>query len=372
MRGLSLADRLYARFANRKPFFYEGWGNLFALEYLLNVTDPAALYTQGPSAVQLEEDGGTWAGEMLVRRVRFESPYRFSRTFAGRTMVSWLPPEAAVASGLFVLPNKFAGGPVAVHFAATGDEGLKRRLHWMGLPLAREGVASLILEHPMYGGRRLWKRDARPARVTDFLMMSRAAQDEGIGVALELVRRGYGPIVFTGISMGGYMALAAAARSGLRAAVAACIPSHSAGPVYTEGVLSRSVDWRKLGAGLGDWSASVTRDRVAASRASRTRAGRTRVTREEVWTPEEKARAVLRRLLALGDIQNLPRVREPRAISVVNARRDAYIPPASRQAIHDCYPEAHYTELDRGHIGSFLFGADVFRRAIHEALARLR
>ena len=351
----SLADVLYARVANRKPFFYDGWGNTFALEYLLNIKNPSELYGRVPAAVQFEQMSSRRVQGTLVQKMTFASPYFFVRHHRGRTMTSWLPPEASQVACLFVFPRQFSGGPVAIHFAATGDEGQERRLRWLALPLAREGIASVILEHPMYGQRRLLGCDSRPARVTDFLMMSRAAQDEGIGVARHLQNCGYGPIVFTGISMGGYMALAACARSGLVAAVAACIPSHSAGPVYTEGVLSRSVHWAALGRGLGPWAEAVCRNLPGGVAAD----------------PRPAARAVLTRLLALGDIDNLPRVKRPHAIAVVNARRDAYIPPASREAIHACYPEASYQEVDRGHVGAFLFGADTFRRAIHAALARL-
>ena len=351
---VSLADLAYARLANRKPFFYEGWGNTFALEYLLGLSDPGVLYGQVPEAVEPVTVGSRRVRGFLVRELEFFSPYRFVRAHRGKVMTSWLPPEAARCAMEFVFPRNFHRGPVAIHFAATGDERLARRMRWLALPLAREGVASVILLHPMYGSRRLVGRDSRPARVSDFLMMSRAAQDEGIGVAHWLRNSGYGPIVFTGISMGGYMALAAAARSGMIAAVAACIPSHSAGPVYTDGVLSRSVDWGALGRGLGAWAGEP---RIAAQ-APTERA-------------EDRARLVLTRLLALGDIENLPRVKRPRAIAVVNARRDAYIPPASREAIRRCYPEAHYQEVDRGHIGAFLLAAGTFRRAIHEALARL-
>lgn len=344
-----MLDRAYSAVANRKPVFYEGWGETLALEYLLSLSNPSTLYRDRVPEVSVLLDQ-TWSDDdCQFQTFSYQSPYRFLRRWKGRQLAYQLPAEIAQGRLLFVRPKRSFSGAVAIHFASTGDEGFSRRLRFMAKPLAKRGVASVLIENPLYGSRRLPGKDTRPSTITDFLRMSRANQDEGIAIARALLQAGYGPLAFVGISMGGYMAIASASRFGRRVAVAACIPSHSAGPVYTNGVMARSVDWHALEAGLGDWAAA-TRNRS-----------------KNVW-----ARQTLERLLGLGNVVNLPRLKAPAALRVVNARRDAYIPRESQNAILACYPQSRCAELDYGHVGAVLWGSDLFVDATLQAFAGLR
>ena len=119
---------------------------------------------------------------------------------------------------------------MVIHFAASGDEGSLRRRKTMALPLLARGVASIIPEHPFYGERssKEFRPSSVPATFTDFLMMSRAAADEGVALIRYLKGEGFVRICSAGVSMGSYTAMAAAARSGEAVAIAACLPMHSA------------------------------------------------------------------------------------------------------------------------------------------------
>lgn len=45
--------------------------------------------------------------------------------------------------------------PWAIHLAATGDEGFSMRRNFIAAPLLKENIASLILQIPFYGKRRI-------------------------------------------------------------------------------------------------------------------------------------------------------------------------------------------------------------------------
>ena len=79
------------------------------------------------------------------------------------TVPGFLPPESLTARFQLVTPRLWraaAGGggggsrPVVVLLPGTGEHGFLRRRHLISRPLARAGIASLILEGPYYGPRR--------------------------------------------------------------------------------------------------------------------------------------------------------------------------------------------------------------------------
>lgn len=61
---------------------------------------------------------------------------------------SWDAPHADGA------PHWAKHRPVTVVLAGTGEQRFQRRRHFLAYPLARAGVASLILESPFYGARK--------------------------------------------------------------------------------------------------------------------------------------------------------------------------------------------------------------------------
>eukprot|EP01094_Clydonella_sp_ATCC50884_P024589 TRINITY_DN6206_c0_g1_i2.p1 TRINITY_DN6206_c0_g1~~TRINITY_DN6206_c0_g1_i2.p1 ORF type:complete len:783 (-),score=168.07 TRINITY_DN6206_c0_g1_i2:74-2422(-) len=73
----------------------------------------------------------------------------------------------------------FPSLPLVFHYSATGDHGYFRRRQYFARPLAKEGVASLLLESPFYGSRKPTDQVESSLRhVTDLMTM-------GIGIVSE-------------------------------------------------------------------------------------------------------------------------------------------------------------------------------------------
>lgn len=339
-------DRLYSKWANRQPFFYEGWGRRDIIDDLLKLGARKVnrnLAGRKLAAPRISWTPGRVLKDAIVREGVFESPFYYDWKPGRKKQTEILPPEIAFARLQLILPRRRTGDwrPLVLHFAATGDEGFGRRSRALARPLARQGIASAILENPYYGQRRPpGQPDSRPRTVTEFLQMSRAAQDEGLVLLEHFRRAGFGPLGVTGVSMGGYIALVTAAQVDFPLAVAACIPCHSAAPVWTTGVLGDSVDWSTLAAGLN---------------------GRGKDPREHLFD-----------LLDLSDLCHLPVPPAADRAILIGATDDEYIPPASVRAAHEHWTGSELRWIKGDHVGSFLFHLKDFRLATAESLERVR
>jgi esterase/lipase superfamily enzyme len=366
-------DKLYVSLANRKPFFSQGWGDSRLLEHILT-TDPLRL-NHGPAArvppIEIQwaadekakiENGAAASSAAGIREGRFQSPFRYEwrprqaiaekrgRARNGRpahfeakhqSIVHTLPEPVQTARLQLIVPEGVENPPLVLHFAATGDEGFSRRRAALAEPLLRLGIASAILENPFYGSRRMPGRDSsNSATVQELLQMSRAAQDEALALLRVFRAMGFRRLGVTGVSMGGYMALAVSARHPEPLAVAACIPSHSASPVYTEGILSGRCDW-----------AALERSNPFADR----------------YNPRE----LLGHILDASDLRHLAPPPAPEACVIVGGRRDAYIPAYSTAITHHLRPGSQLHWIDMGHVSSFIFGRGAFLNAIRESFQRL-
>jgi len=81
--------------------------------------------------------------------------------------------------------------------------------------------------------------------------------------------------------------------------------------------------------------------------------------------------AFMRELLDRTDLRRLPPPARPDAAFLVAAKRDAYVPPAAAERLHDHWPGSHFQWLNTGHIGAFLFHRRTFIAAIRSAFAQL-
>lgn len=340
-------DRLYVSLANRKPFFSGGWGDERLLTHVLE-SDPVRLNHAPAELVPSIEVEWTEISA-TVREGRFRSPFRYEwsqnstsgKQKRNQTIVHTLPEAIQTARVQLIRPEHVENPPLVLHFAATGDEGFQRRRLAFAEPLRRAGIASAILENPFYGSRRMPGRDtSNSATVQELLQMSRAAQDEALALLRHFRALGFRRQGVTGVSMGGYMALAVSARHPEPLAVAACIPSHSASPVYTEGILSRCCDWTAL----ARLNPLATRRTV----------------------PE-----LLRDVLDVSDLRHLPPPPLPEACVIVGGRRDAYIPAYSTTIAHQLRPGSELRWIDMGHVTSFVLGRGAFLHAIHTAFQKL-
>ena len=336
-RRRSILDRLYSGATGRGlRFFEEGWGPEAQIKAFGALPDRVG----EPGRLELL---WTWRREsrgVLLQRGVFTSP-----------MADRLPAESHRAHVLLVLPRgrrppltedvaPGSRGPIALQLAATGDQGFGRRLRAFALPLARRGIASLILENPFYGVRRPHDQvGVLLNRFTDLLTMGEATVREGWALLEWLARRGFGPLAVTGVSMGGHMSSIIGAVTRRPVAIVPCIGMHSAAPVFADGILSEQLAWDVLGASVG--GAEAARERV-------------------------------REVLAASDVRRYPMPERPDATIGVSALRDAYIHTGSIQLIASHWPGAEIRWVPAGHVRAYLAHASAFREAVVDALERLQ
>jgi dienelactone hydrolase len=318
----NLLDHLYATVANRQRFFSEGVGDEETLAWAMR-PEPGAV-------AALDVVWAPWVRErgLLRRRGAFASP-----------LMRRLPVPAGVARVELVAPESlYDQMPVCVHLAATGDEGFDRRRRLFARPLARRGIASLILENPFYGSRRVTGRGGRaPGTVADLALMARATVEEAVAILSWLRRSGHRVVGVSGVSMGGQMAALAAASVSFPLAAIPCLPSRTPASVFLDGLLSRVVDWPAL---------------------------------EHDWGPGARQR--LRETLLLGDVCALPPPLHPGAAIIVAARRDRYVPLADPRAIQRHWPGSELRLLDTGHVGAVLLHSRRMVEGVVDAFDRMR
>jgi hypothetical protein len=279
---ISLLDTIYSKLANRDLFFQSGWGDKEGLYYLL-ANHPTEIHLRPVRDIELIWKSETKEKEFIIK----EGSWRIS----------------------------------------------------MAIPLIQKGIGSVLLENPFYGRRRPKDQKGVVLKTfTEFLRMSRATTDEGIALLRYLRKEGYSNLGVTGISMGGYVAITAAARSELELAVAACIPSHSGSPVYIDGALSRACDWKSL---------------------------------QSDSPNKNDARHFMRLILDRADIRSFPKPKRPDAMIIVGAQNDGYIPNYSTKIIKNHWSESTIRWVSTGHVGSFLFCLGDFRKAVVDSFRLL-
>lgn len=314
-------DRVSARALAHTPphkrVFRAGWGDPDALAAYLEV---AALSTPIPD-IPIEEGPERSFDSLAGRDLLFESPGRF------------LPEASRLARARLVTPPD-GTDRVVVLMAAWNDQGYKGRL-----PLARDlavrGIASVMLEQPLYGERGTLPGDEQPiATVADFMWMGRSAVLEGRVLAAHFRRQGH-RVGVTGYSMGGNMAGFLAASMPFPVAPALLAASFSPGPPFLHGILGGTIAWEALG---GD-------------------------------TPETRQR--LSDVLHSASILRFPAPPHTRAAVLVAATRDGYVPTASTQAIHRHWPGSIMEWVNAGHGTLLWFHRDRLVGAVVRAFERL-
>lgn len=305
---VSRLDHLYARWANRRPSFHEGWGAPIpgwpAIE---------------PTPVRVEWDRTSW----LFRSGTFRSPVPGLPDRCSRGHLEWWMP-----------PGAGRDTPVCLHFAATGDEGyLFRRV--VALPLLRRGIGSLILENPYYGVRRpTGQSGTRLRSFSDLWTMGTTTVAEGVSLLAWLADQGYRRLGVAGVSMGGQVAALVASHWARPVATVAYVCPHNSEVVFTRGAMRISCDWEALGG-------------------------------------EEAAVPRLRELLSATDLRAFPPPARPRSSILVAAQFDAYVPRWSADLLHQAWPGSTLRWLPTGHVGAALFYRGAFRRAVADAFAAL-
>lgn len=316
---MHLLDLLFGLAARGPRFFPDGWGDRVVCETI----DPDSEAARPPAriAVALGRFERAFGGRLAEGR--FDSPQQALPACARTARVKVLLPEGPLAG-------------VAVHLAASGDQGFAMRLRFAA-PLLARGLGAVVLENPYYGSRRPPEQLRHAFRsVSDLHLMGSATFREGRAL-LRWVRDTLGvPAGVTGFSMGGQMAAMVGAATPFPIAVVPIAPSCAPDSVLRDGVLKHVVDFA---------ACAIDGDARA-------------------------AREALLDHLARFSVEALPAPRAPEAAVVVGTRADGVVPPREMERIARHWG-CELRWLPAGHVTAVLAYQGAMRTAIADAFDRL-
>ncbi|XP_012061790.1 PREDICTED: uncharacterized protein C4orf29 [Atta cephalotes] len=229
-------------------FFTKGWGNPQNLrrifEFRKVIANRETCYNMIPIDYPIEITKDEVWSDCHIIEGRFESPFE-------KHLPGIMPDKTKMAYFQMVLPSKWNSHkikPICLHLAGTGDHFFWRRRNLIAKPLLKEsGIASILLENPFYGLRKPddQKRSSLH-NVCDIFIMGGCLIMESIVLLNWCEQHGFGPLALTGLSMGGHMASLAATNWPKPISLVPCLSWSTASPVFTEGVMSASINWALL------------------------------------------------------------------------------------------------------------------------------
>lgn len=306
-----------ARTPPHRRVFRDGWGDPGVLAWYRTIvgTVPDIPDIDVTIAPAVSRNG------LTVTDLEFESPAQF------------LPPASRRVRARLIAASP-EPDRLCLLMAAWNEHGYRARTKLSRL-LAAAGVASLILENPLYGSRRQDPKDDRPlATAADFGVMGRAAVEEGRALLAHLRRPGR-RLGVSGYSMGGNIAAFIGVTVPFPVAIAPVAGSHSPGPPFVHGIISKAIDWEALG---GD--TQETRDRLSEF------------------------------LLAASVLDHEP-PDHTRAAVLVAGTVDGIVPTSAVQAVHRHWPGSRMEWVNAGHATLLWRNRPRMAAAIVEAFDRL-
>lgn len=243
----SKLDHVYRRILMTR-FFTKGWGKpenlkrLFAFRRVVSKRE--SCYKLVPNDYPVSIIKEEIQSDCKILEGKFTSPFV-------HYLPGLLPKESETAHFQAILPNKWNSDhykPICLHLAGTGDHGFWRRRQTMAKPLLKSaGIGGLLLENPFYGLRKP-KDQVRSSlhNVTDIFVMGGCLILESLALFHWCERSGFGPLGISGLSMGGHMASLAATNWPKPLVLVPCLSWSTASPVFTEGVMSDSINWDLL------------------------------------------------------------------------------------------------------------------------------
>lgn len=273
----SLAGVLYRFGPAANAVFPDGWGDRVTVEML---ADPESI--TGPVA----------GAEVVWGRKEERVGHRVIRGQFTSPVADLLPLESRVVPVELIEPA-VGSSRVALLLPAWNDHGFDQRRKLASL-LVEYGIASLMFDIPLYGGRRVTTvREQAIRTVADFAIMGFGAVQEAKALLAGLDRSKTSGVA--GFSMGGNLAAIVGAVHEAPIAITALAASHSPGPVYLDGVLRHAIRWDALG--------------------GRDQAGH------------------LREILTSASALEYPARTHHRSAIVVSAEGDAFVPPEASAAL---------------------------------------
>ncbi|DAZ99848.1 TPA: hypothetical protein N0F65_008591 [Lagenidium giganteum] len=267
------------------------------------------------------------------------------------------------------LPTGAADRPLVVLLPGTGEHGFLHRRTSLAIPLARKGVATLILEGPYYGRRKpAEQKGSKLRRVSDLPILGQATIEEAKSLlAYFRQHHGFEYLVVAGSSMGGLHAAMIASVFPHAVGATAWLAPPSAVPVFADGLLSASCNWNSLYRAhelkmldnmLQGQAAAVATDDASF----------------EDEDPVQQAKKRMRMFLSITDIDNFrPPVRTDAVVFAI-ATEDEYIgfPESQWKRLREQWKPAHFRYLTTGHVSGILLEQDSFRETIMDVIKILK
>ncbi|XP_020280839.1 protein ABHD18 isoform X2 [Pseudomyrmex gracilis] len=244
---LSRLDAVYRSILLTK-FFTKGWGNPENLKRIFKfrkvIANREACYNMIPFDYPIEITKDEEWSDCHIIEGHFESPF-------AKHLPGIMPDKTKTAYFQMVLPSKWSSykiKPICLHLAGTGDHFFWRRRNLIAKPLLKEsGIGSILLENPFYGLRKPNDQIRSSLHnVCDIFIMGGCLIMESIVLLNWCEQQGFGPLGLTGLSMGGHMASLAATNWPKPISLIPCLSWSTASPVFTEGVMSASINWTLL------------------------------------------------------------------------------------------------------------------------------
>lgn len=229
-------------------FFTKGWGNPQNLKRIFEfrkvIANREACYNMIPLDYPIEITKDEVWSDCHILEGQFESPFE-------KHLPGIMPDKTKMAYFQVILPTKWKSHkikPICLHLAGTGDHFFWRRRNLIAKPLLKEsGIASILLENPFYGLRKPHNQIRSSLHnVCDIFIMGGCLIMESIVLLNWCEQQGLGPLGLTGLSMGGHMASLAATNWPKPISLVPCLSWSTASPVFTEGVMSASINWALL------------------------------------------------------------------------------------------------------------------------------
>ncbi len=296
--------------------FSGGWGDTRASGLLTEAITPADAIETVDFNWEQTDSPRSWSREITISRAEFASP-----------AAAFLPDQSNTVVVERISPADKPSGVVLL-LPSWNDEGFVRRRR-LAQSLAKVGFESLLLEAAHYGSRRSAPIGGQAIRtVAAFAQLGHATLVESRSILASLGHPNRG---IAGFSMGGNIAAITSATVPFPVAVTAFAASHSPGPVFLDGAISKIVDWDAL-------------------------------------RPQPHVR--LASLFNQASALRLPVLDHHSTAVILAAAGDGFVPLAATRALHEHWPGSSLHVLSGGHAEFMLRHRKSVTSAIVESFAR--
>ncbi|EQC39565.1 hypothetical protein, variant [Saprolegnia diclina VS20] len=351
-------------------FFSDGWGDLHVPSLLSQRLATDEKFAVAPIVdLQLTP----------LRRLRRQAPLIVQGSFRTtlRDHAVLLPPVCHTAYFELILPPEMAATastsplhidgskrPLVVLLPGTGEHGCTHRRLSVAEPLARAGVATLVLEGAFYGRRRPPNQKGSKLRhVSDLPILGLTTIEEAKSLLHHFQSHfQFEQLVVAGGSMGGLHAAMTAALYPGDVGAASWVAPPSAIPAFTRGLLALSCNWQSL----SQQKELAMIDHLLSGHVS-----------DYATAYSDEVAHVKQRLsafLALTNIENFPAPRREDAVVFSQATEDQYIGRNDDQwqLLMQRWPRATFRHVTAGHVSGLLFNSDAFVATILDVITTLQ